>query len=155
MEIVVLASATAVVSWILAMMEVFRDGREWVGKWAKNKPTSKARQKLAYLVTCPFCLSAYVSAFFLALSPIKIGAEHFGGYIVAWFYIQAIVYPLLTIYNWMRCCLRWTKAKADVQEELLKQIKIGTRKQKREEDRPVILPFPSITEAVSPQPETV
>lgn len=116
------------------MMEVFRDVREGMASWASRKPDCKVRQKLAYLVTCPFCMSAYVSAFFLFLHPTKLLATHQGGYVIAWFAIQALAYPMLTVYHSLRVGLRWAKACADTQEALLAQIKIGADKASDDEE---------------------
>lgn len=161
-EILILAAVTSVASWIITMMEVFRNFREAIDKWAKKNPT-EFRKKLAYLPTCPFCTSAYVSAFFLVLAPTKLVAPHFGGYIIAWFFVQSIAYVMLTAYHHSRVWLRWGQALANTQEAIHARIKIGaetteqhaTLEEKTPEyHRPMTIPFPGLakrTVALSPR----
>jgi hypothetical protein len=158
-EILILAAVTSVASWIISMMEVFRNVREGIQNWADKKPESVFRQKVAYLPSCPFCTSAYVAAFFLMLAPTKLVVEHPGGYLIAWFFVQSLAYVMMTTYHLGRVAVRWGRAVADTQEAWAERIKIGPQESSQQAEleakpvhHPATIPFPGLASRVGTVP---
>lgn len=115
-EVCLLAIPVACCSWTIAETEVFRSVREWLAKWAgwkKGTDANTLKAKIAYLVTCYYCSSHYVTAAFMALYPIKLLSSDFRGYVIGGFAVVGISAVYLTTFNGLRVALRWGQAVAD------------------------------------------
>lgn len=111
-----LALPVACMSWTIAETEVFRSFRERIARWAnwqKGTDANSLKAKLAYLPTCYYCTSHYVTLFVLLLHPYKFVSPDVRGYALAWFAIVGVSAVYLTSYNLLRVVLRWGQAMAD------------------------------------------
>jgi hypothetical protein len=82
--LLILAVPIACITWTLTHEEVFREPREWCLR--KSKSCRRfARRKFFYIFTCEYCLSHYVTIFFLAVSRFKLLFADWRGYLISGF----------------------------------------------------------------------
>jgi hypothetical protein len=132
----ILAIPVACVVWTFTQEEVFREAREGLKRYCAEHRRPWCWRKLAYLPTCPYCLSQYVGAVFVALFHFHMLADDWRGYVVSLFSLVMIANVYITIYNLLRVSLRAAKARADGAEAYAANL----RQQH----------FPSVTKAAQP-----
>lgn len=136
-----LAAFVACASWAVTEAELFRELREGLKNWACSRhPNSTACKKVAYLVTCYYCFSHYVTVIALLLNPMKVVGHDWRGYVLSWLCIVSVAAVYLTIYNLLRVALRWAKARADTAEILVKYHQHRREQQLQREDPWVHVP---------------
>lgn len=101
------AGAVASIAWTCTETEVFREVREWLKAHCKERPTLW-RRKLAYLVTCNYCLAHWVALGFYLFEAQKS--------VVGYFALVFVATVLLSVFNLLRVLLRGAKGWADRQE---------------------------------------
>jgi hypothetical protein len=111
-----LAIPVACVTWTVTQEELFREIRDALKAFQKRHPDSIWRQKLAYMPTCPFCFSHYVTAFFLFLFRFHLLTDDWRGYVVSLFTVVLLANVYISLYNLLRVTLRGAKAVADREE---------------------------------------
>jgi hypothetical protein len=116
---VLLAIPVACVAWTITQEELFREVQEGLRAYQREHPDSFWRQKLAYLPTCPYCLSHYVAAVFIALFRFRMLADDWRGYVVSLFALVLLANVYITLYNLLRVVLRAAKAAADRAQAIL------------------------------------
>jgi hypothetical protein len=114
-----LAMPIACVAWTITQEELFRELREALRADQRGHPDSFWRQKLTYLPTCPYCLSHYVAAVFIALFRFKMLTDDWRGYVVSLFALVLLANVYITLYNLLRVVLRAAKAAADRAQAIL------------------------------------
>lgn len=129
--IALLALPVSCASWTITMEKVFEEFRDVCGKIAKRKDGTERKgfwgfvcKKIAYLPTCYYCTSHYVTIVAMVLYPVKLVGEDWRGYIFAGFamaWIANLVY--LTPFNLLRARLRLARAKADSAELIRDRLK--------------------------------
>ena len=67
----ILGIPVACITWTVTQEEVFQDMRRYLARYRDRHEGSWWRRKLAYLPTCPYCLSHYVSGLLIALLHFK------------------------------------------------------------------------------------
>ncbi|HEX6495987.1 MAG TPA: hypothetical protein VF018_10920, partial [Acidobacteriaceae bacterium] len=70
-ELLLIALPIASISWTITHEEVFREPREYCLRCSREASRLFAR-KFFYLFTCEYCLSHWVSAFFLLITGFKL-----------------------------------------------------------------------------------
>jgi hypothetical protein len=108
-----LAIPIACLVWTFTQEEIFKEAREWLKAYQRRHSDSLWRQKLAYLPTCPYCLSHYVAAGFIALFHFTMLVSDWRGYVVSLFTLVLLTNIYITMYNLLRVVLRGSKAWAD------------------------------------------
>lgn len=118
-----LALPIACIVWTFTQEEVFREVRDALKDYQQRHPHSPWRKKIAYLPTCPYCFSHYVTAAFVALFQFPMLTDDCRGYIASLFTLVLLANLYLTIYHLLRVALRGARAWADGVEALADQRK--------------------------------
>src|SRR4051812_26141157 len=79
-----LALPIASVSWTVTHEEIFREPREWCLNKSQSC-RSVLQRKFFYVWTCEYCLSHYVTAFFLFVTRFQLIYTGWRGYLVGGF----------------------------------------------------------------------
>ena len=116
LEIALLALTVACVSWTITKEEISREVREFFARLSKSHGNIVVR-KLAYLPTCYYCTSHYVTLAVLLLHPVKLVSDGWQGYVFAGFTSVLVANVYLTLFNVLRAWLRGVQAWADRQEQ--------------------------------------
>lgn len=82
--LLILSVPVACITWTLTHEEVFREPRDWCRDKSKSCPTFPQR-KFFYVFTCEYCLSHYVTIFFLAVTRFKLLFDGWRGYLIGGF----------------------------------------------------------------------
>jgi hypothetical protein len=108
-----LGMPVASIVWTFTQEEIFRECRDSLKAFQQHHSSSLLCQKLAYMPLCPYCLSHYVAAVFVALLRFRMLADDWRGYVVSLFTLVLIANLYVTLYNLLRVNLRAAKAAAD------------------------------------------
>lgn len=100
-ELLILAIPVATVAWTVTHEEVFREFREWVQRKGAEADTLLGR-KFAYLFTCEFCFSFYVSLGALLLTGFHLLYPGWQGLGVAWLALVWIANIYMSLYARLR-----------------------------------------------------
>jgi hypothetical protein len=111
-----LALAIACVSWTVTHEEVFREPRDFC-KNCSQKSRNFAIRKFFYLFTCEYCLSHYVTAFFLVLSRFQLLYPGWRGYIIAEFALVFVANVYMSFYNRLRLDIKHENVAIAAEEE--------------------------------------
>jgi len=118
--LLVLAIPIACIAWTLTHEEVFREPRDYCREQTHRSRTL-ARRKFFYVFTCEYCLSHYVTIFFLVITRFKLLYPDWRGYLVALFALVWVANIYMSIYNRLRLDIKHEgieiKAKEDEVEE--------------------------------------
>lgn len=71
--------------------EITRPVRERITRWAEGTAERKAHFQIAYLTTCPWCVSAYVAAGWAALIATAPGVATVAGAGLAWSSVSGLL----------------------------------------------------------------
>jgi hypothetical protein len=112
-QVLLLAVPMACLVWTFTQEEIFKEFRETLKMYQREHVDSWWRKKLAYVPTCPFCLSHYVAGLFVALFQFKMLTDDWRGYAVSLLSLVMVANVYLTAYNLLRAALRACKAVAD------------------------------------------
>src|SRR3954463_5553916 len=82
--LLLLALPIASVSWTVTHEEVFREPREFCQEKSQSC-RNLLQRKFFYVFTCEYCLSHYVTIFFLLLTGYTLLFEDWRGYLIAGF----------------------------------------------------------------------
>jgi hypothetical protein len=115
-EALILAIPVACISWTITQEEVFRELNQWLKGCQARHRDCLWRRKLAYMPTCPYCLSHYVSGILVVLLGFHMLMDDWRGYLVSLFTVVLVANTYLTLYQLLRALLRRTKALADQAE---------------------------------------
>lgn len=102
----VLAAPVACVSWTVTREEVFKEFRTTLDHYQKRRAKSLLWRKLAYMPTCPYCFSHYVTAVFVAVSHFKMLGDGLLGYTVSFFTVVFAANVYLSGYQLLRGATR-------------------------------------------------
>ena len=116
--LVIVAMAVASVSWTITQEEVFREPREWCAKRSKHADSIFER-KLFYVFTCEYCLSHWVTLFFLILTGFQLLFEDWRGYFVAFFVTPWIANQFMSLYRRLRVGIKHENVLAEIEKEKL------------------------------------
>ena len=116
--LVMVALAVASVSWTITQEEIFREPREWCGDRSKHAE-SFFEKKFFYVFTCEYCLSHWVTVFFLILTGFKLLFDDWRGYVIAFFVTPWIANQFMSLYRRLRVGIKHENVKAEVVKEQL------------------------------------
>jgi hypothetical protein len=114
----IVAIGVASVSWTITQEEVFREPREWAEERSKHSK-SLFERKLFYVFTCEYCLSHWVTIFFLALTGFKLLFDDWRGYFIAFFVTPWIANQFMSLYRRLRVGIKHENTLAEIQKEKL------------------------------------
>jgi hypothetical protein len=120
--LLVLAIPVACIAWTFTHEEVFREGRDYCQRQSRSA-NSLPRRKFFYLLTCEYCFSHYVTAFFLAITRFKLLYPDWRGYFIAFFSLVWIANQYMSIYNHLRLDIKHEQVQIKAQEVKTEEIK--------------------------------
>jgi hypothetical protein len=116
-----LAIPIACVSWTLTHEEVVRELHDWCVRRSRESRTLVAR-KFFYLFTCEYCLSHYVTVFFLAITRFTLLFPDWRGYLIAGFSLVWVANIYMNFFGRLRLEIKYERAEATVEEEKAKRL---------------------------------
>jgi len=118
--LLILAIPIACIAWTITHEELFRELREYCVNRSLNSKTLMIR-KFFYLLTCEYCFSFYVTAFFLIISGYKLLFADWRGYLVAGFSLIWIANIYMSLFFFIRTDIKKKGTEAKVEEQDLKK----------------------------------
>ena len=115
--LLILALPVAAVTWTVTHEEVFREARDYFT--AQTRRGSLIRRKFFYALTCEYCFSHYVTAFFLWLTRYHLLLADWRGYLIAFFAVTAIANVYISLFARVRVDLKSERLDIAVKEETL------------------------------------
>lgn len=85
-------------------------------------------KKFYYVFTCEYCLSHYVTVFFLILTNYHLVLPDWRGYLIAGFGLVWIANIYMSLYGILRVGLKREKVEVEIKEEELGDKSIGNSK---------------------------
>ena len=114
----ILAIPVACIAWTVTHEEIFREPREFCVSCSKDAKTI-LRRKIAYVFTCEYCFSHYVTLFILFISGYKLFIDDWRGYVIAGFSIVWIANIYMSLYGLVRGFIKIEKIEASINEQEL------------------------------------
>lgn len=125
-ELAILGIPVATVTWTVTHEEVVRELREWCAQ--KSKACGRLYQrKFFYLLTCEYCLSHYVAAFFLALTGFPLLMAGWRGYFLAWLALVWIANIYMSLFGRLRLDIRHERLEIESTQKETQQSKPEAR----------------------------
>jgi len=104
-EVFWIAAAVAVIAWTQAKEEITRELRQWLQFQTETGRNILVR-KLAYMFTCEFCFSFWVSLLALVVFRHRVAYDDWRGVVLAQFVTWAIANVYMTGYSMFRTDIR-------------------------------------------------
>ncbi len=125
----ILAIPVACIAWTITHEEIFREPREYCA--ARSRDCRRiVQRKFFYALTCEFCLSHYVAAFWLFLTRYQLVFGSWRGYLIALFALVWVANLYMAIFGRLR--LEIQSQRLDIEEG-----KRELNRQENGETRPV------------------
>jgi hypothetical protein len=116
LEPFVVAAAVAVVAWAVAKEEILREPREWCAKVHRDRKAAWLLCKLAYVPTCEFCTSFWLTLLSLAVFRYTMIWEDWRGCVLAQFFTWAVAVAYLALFQLVRVDIRTAQTEAKKNE---------------------------------------
>lgn len=123
----VLALPIACVAWTSTHEEVFREPREFCKRQC-HQSKSLFRRKFFYVFTCEYCLSHYVTIFFLVITRYKLLFEDWRGYLLALFALVWVANQYMSLYNRLRLDIKHEGVEIEATQEQVGGLKASKRR---------------------------
>jgi hypothetical protein len=114
----VLAIPIASVAWTITHEEVFREPREYCAKRSRNC-AHLLQRKFFYVFTCEFCLSHWVTLFFLALTGYRLLLDDWRGVVIALFALVWVANLSMCIFGRLRIGIQAERKEVEIKEGVL------------------------------------
>jgi hypothetical protein len=115
LELILLGLPIASVSWTLTHEEIFREPREWCARKSRTCP-SLLQRKFFYAITCEYCLSHYVTAFFLAITRFQLLFAGWRGYLLAEFALVWVANVYMGVFGRLRLDTKHERVEIEAEE---------------------------------------
>ena len=112
-----LALPVATVAWTVTHEEIFREARDYFT--AQTHRGSVLRRKFFYALTCEYCFSHYITAFFIWLTGYHLLLDDWRGYFIAFFAVTAIANVYMSLFGRVRVDIKSERLDIAVKEEAL------------------------------------
>lgn len=116
----VLAIPIACVAWTITKEEIFKEPREFCLHKSLTSRFLLVR-KIFYTATCEYCLSHYVTLFFLLLTDYKLLLNDWRGYLIAGFSLVWVANLYMSIFGFLRQDIKKEKIEIQNLEENIKK----------------------------------
>lgn len=114
----ILAIPIACVAWTITKEEIFKEPREFCVR--KNLTShSLLVRKIFYSATCEYCLSHYVTLFFLILTDYKLLLNDWRGYLIAGFSLVWVANLYMGLFGFIRQDIKKEKIEIENLEQKL------------------------------------
>jgi hypothetical protein len=117
----VLAVPIACVAWTVTHEEIFREPREYCALRARSGRRLLAR-KFFYVFTCEYCLSHYVTLFFLGLTRFRLLLDDWRGYVISGFALVAVANLYMSAFGRLRQEVKREGLEAKTKEKILEKV---------------------------------
>ncbi len=114
----ILAIPTASVTWTITHEEVFREAREYCEKRSKDCRRLLAR-KVFYVFTCEYCLSHWVTLFFVLLTGYRLLLDDWRGIFIAVFALVWMANIYMSVFGRLRLGIKAERKEIEIKEEVL------------------------------------
>jgi hypothetical protein len=112
-ELLLLALPIASICWTITHEDVFREPREFCQR--KSRSCRRLLQrKFFYIFTCEFCLSHYVTIFFLIITRYKLLFDDWRGYLIGGFALVWIANIYMALFAHIRLDVK--KERTEIQQ---------------------------------------
>jgi hypothetical protein len=112
-ELLLLALPIASICWTITHEDVFREPREFCQR--KSQSCRRLLQrKFFYIFTCEFCLSHYVTIFFLIITRYKLLFDDWRGYLIGGFALVWIANIYMALFAHIRLDVK--KERTEIQQ---------------------------------------
>jgi hypothetical protein len=111
------AAVVFVICRALTAEEIFREPRERLQDYFKEEKHPKLLRKLAYMPTCPFCGSFWVTVITVAVANYQLIHDDWRGYVVAHAATMLTANIYMEVFNRLRIDNRKERAHADLKEK--------------------------------------
>ncbi len=128
--LLLLALPIACVSWTVTHEDIFREARGYCERQSQAGP-HLLRRKLFFIFTCEYCLSHYVTIFFLFVARYKLLFDDWRGYLIGGFALVWVANQYMSIYGRLRLDIRRERVEIKEAEQQVKaqeeSLKIATK----------------------------
>ena len=124
-----LALPIACIAWTVTHEEVLKEPRDFCLEKSKSSASLLVR-KFFYIFTCEYCLSHYITIFFLIITKYTLLFTDWRGYLIGGFALVWIANMYMSIFGLVRVGLKREKIVADIKENELEETKPGMEEKK-------------------------
>ena len=114
----ILAIPIASVAWTITHEEVFREAREYCEKCSKEC-ANVVKRKFFYVFTCEYCLSHWITIFFLLLTGYRLLLDDWRGFLIALFALVWVANIYMSIFGRLRLGIKAERTEIEIKEEVL------------------------------------
>ena len=114
----ILAVPIASVAWTITHEEVFREARDYCEKCSKEC-SNLVKRKFFYVFTCEYCLSHWISLFFVLLTGFRLLLPDWRGLLIAVFALVWVANIYMSIFGRLRLGIKAERAEIEIKEEVL------------------------------------
>ncbi len=122
----ILAIPVACVAWTFTHEAVLREFQDYCKGQCQTGPWF--RRKLFYLFTCEYCLSHYITAFFLVITRFKLVFPGWRGYVISLFALVWVANQYMSIYDRLRLDIKKEHISINTQQQQVKSIEEQPKK---------------------------
>lgn len=97
--LLILAMPVACISWTLTKEELIREVHDYLVAQRSDPENPLLIRKLCFLLTCHYCLSHYVTIFFLVVARFQLLCTGWRGYLVAFFSVVWVANFYMVIFR--------------------------------------------------------
>ena len=114
----VLAIPIASIAWTITHEEVAREAREYCARRSKNCKKFLER-KAFYVFTCEYCLSHWITLFFVLLTGYRLLLNDWRGLVIAVFALVWVANIYMGIFGRLRLGIKSDRKAIELQDEIL------------------------------------
>lgn len=108
----IIAIPIACISWTVTHEEIFKEFRIYFTRKGTRGKTLLTR-KFAYMLTCEYCFSHYITIAFLFITHYKILFDDWRGYLISGFSLVWIANIYMSLYGFVRLGIKKEKIELD------------------------------------------
>jgi hypothetical protein len=113
--LLLLALPIATVTWTITHEEIFREAREYCSERSRTC-RRLVQRKFFYALTCEYCLSHYVAAFFIVLTGFRLLLDDWRGYVIALFALVGVANMYMSLFGRLRVDIKSERLEVAVKE---------------------------------------
>jgi hypothetical protein len=116
--LLVLPLPIATIAWTVTHEEIFREAREFCASQSKNC-RRLVQRKFFYILTCEYCFSHYVVAFFLLVTGYRLLLDDWRGYLLSFFAVAGMANVYLSLFGRLRVDIKSERLDVAAKEEAI------------------------------------
>lgn len=114
--LILLAIPIACITWTITHEELFKELMDYL-KQKYDRETSIFKRKCYYVFTCEYCLSHYITLFFLIITGYKLLFNDWRGYLIGGFALVWIANVYMSLFASIRISNKFTKTDTELKEQ--------------------------------------